>query len=123
MAKILLAEDTPQVARLVVYKLTQKGHEVRVATDGLQAIQEALAYRPDLCILDVMMPGVDGYQVLYQLRADPNLASVPVILLTTLGDEGHVIRGLQAGANDYVTKPFSPSVLLARVERLLHART
>jgi DNA-binding response OmpR family regulator len=121
MARILIAEDTLHVARLVEYKLTQHGHEVSIAGDGVQALEMAKASPPDLCILDVMMPGMDGYRVLASLRADPLLQHVPVIMLTSLADDSNVVRGLRAGANDYVVKPFSSSELVARVDRLLAA--
>lgn len=121
MARILVADDTPQIIRLVTYKLRQKGHEVTAVADGLAAIEEARAHPPELCILDVLMPGADGYQVLRTLREDPQIRNIPVIMLTSLGDDSHVVRGLEHGANDYMVKPFSPSELLARVERLLAA--
>ena len=121
MARILVADDTPQIVRIVTYKLEQKGHEVTAVSDGLAAIEEARAHPPELCILDVLMPGADGYEVLQAVRKDPKIQDIPVIMLTSLGDDSHVVRGLEHGANDYMVKPFSPSELLARVDRLLAA--
>jgi len=121
MARILLADDNDVVARLVAHKLIQNGHEVEIASDGRQAIEAANVSRPDLCILDVMMPGMDGYQVMSTLRESADLADIPVILLTALGDDEDVVRGLRRGASDYMVKPFSPSELVARVDRLLGA--
>jgi len=121
MARILVVDDNPQVARLVEFKLEREGYEVQVVHDGSTAIDTATESPPDLCILDVMMPGLSGYEVLIEFRKNPDLAKLPVILLTSLGEERHVVKGLQSGADDYMVKPFSPSELLARVNRLLAA--
>ena len=119
MARIMIADDNPMIARLVAAKLKGQGYEVDVVTDGTQAMEVALKSPPDLCILDVMMPGMDGFEVLHALREDPRFKSIPIILLTSLGEDSHSVRAFREGASDYVVKPFSPSELMARVERLL----
>ncbi|HYM81002.1 MAG TPA: response regulator [Candidatus Limnocylindria bacterium] len=121
MARILVADDDSQIASLVAMKLRLNGHEVVVVANGHEAIEAVDLARPDLCILDVMMPGMDGFQVLAALRARPDLAGLPIVLLTALGEEKHVVRAFKEKANDFVVKPFSPSELLVRVERLLAA--
>jgi|RhiMetdeSRZDD1v2_1073273.scaffolds.fasta_scaffold683469_1 DNA-binding response OmpR family regulator len=121
MAHILVADDDLPIATIVATKLKLEGHEVSVVENGHAALEAVKSSRPDLCILDVMMPGMDGFQVLVALRARPDFASVPVVMLTALGEEKHVVRAFKEGANDFIVKPFSPSELLVRVERLLAA--
>jgi len=121
MGRILVVDDNPQIARLVEFRLAREGHEVVVVHSGAEAIASAAARRPDLVVLDIMMPGMDGYEVLRTFRDRRDLAFVPVILLSGLGEEHHVVQGLKSGAQDYMTKPFSPSELAARVEKLLAA--
>lgn len=121
MAKIVLVEDEAQIARIVQIKLTNKGHEVLPAADGGAGLTLIRQEQPDLILLDVMMPVMDGYSVLGALRADPELAKIPVIMLSAKGQERDILQGLQGGAVDYVVKPFSPSELLARIERHLKA--
>ena len=121
MARILVVDDNLVLAHLVEFKLSRDGHEVQVVHNGPEAIEAATKSPPDLCVLDIMMPGMNGYQVLAAFRETPELAELPVILLTSLGEDHHVVRGFKSGANDYVVKPFSPSELVARIERLLAA--
>ena len=121
MARILLADDNPQIAKLVALKLSMSGHEVAVVSDGLEAVEAFESSTPELCILDVMMPGMSGLQVLKKLRGKPEFDRIPIVMLTALGEEKHVVQALQDGANEYVTKPFSPAELVARIERLLAA--
>jgi len=121
MRRILVVDDNPQIARLVEFRLAREGHDVVVVHSGAEAIESASAIRPDLVILDIMMPGMDGYEVLRVFRSRLDLAGVPVILLSGLGEDHHVVRGLRSGAQDYMTKPFSPSELAVRVEKLLAA--
>jgi diguanylate cyclase (GGDEF)-like protein len=115
---VVLAEDDPVTATLVKHRLQREGFEVRHFQDGTSA----LAAADDdvaLFILDVKMPGLDGFTLLRQLRANPRAASVPVLMLTAMGREEDIVRGFALGASDYVTKPFSPAELLARIRRLL----
>lgn len=116
---VLLAEDDEVVAALVKHRLRREGYEVIHATNGPEAVAVATGTPLSLCILDVMMPGADGFEVLTTLRATPACARLPVIMLTGLGSERDVERALALGANDYVLKPFSPVELVARANRLM----
>ncbi len=119
MAKILVAEDEKQIADMIAFKLTNSGHQVIRAQDGEQAMKLAKRDMPDLIMLDGMMPGLGGFEVLRRLKADPVLRSVPVIMVTAKGHERDVLSGLHGGAVDYVVKPFSLKELAARVELAL----
>ena len=114
--RILLVEDEPTIAGVVRDYLVQAGFQVVIATDGFTALRLAAVRRPDLVLLDRMLPGLDGVEVCRRLRA---AHSVPVIMLTALGTEDDRILGLEAGADDYVTKPFSPRELVLRVRSVL----
>ena len=122
MARILLAEDEQQIGDMVAFKLTNSGHDVVRVVDGEAALAAAERDRPDVIILDVMMPLVDGFAVLGRLKANPDLRAIPVIMLTARGQERDVLSGLQAGAADYIVKPFSLKELLARVDVALRRR-
>jgi len=119
MAKILVAEDEKQIADMIAFKLTNSGHQVIRAQDGEQAMKLAKSDSPDLIMLDAMMPGLGGFEVLRRLKADATLRSVPVIMVTAKGHERDVLSGLRGGAVDYVVKPFSLKELAARVELAL----
>jgi DNA-binding response OmpR family regulator len=116
---VLVADDDPDILDLVTFRLDRAGYEVVQARDGQEALDTALARAPDLCVLDVMMPRLDGYEVTRRLREAESTRSVPVILLTARAQESDVERGFDAGATDYMRKPFSPQELRARVEALL----
>jgi diguanylate cyclase (GGDEF)-like protein len=120
--RILLVEDDRVTATLIHHRLIRDGHEVINFLDGAEAYGWIADGEFDLAILDVKVPGMDGFELLGKLRRIPRLADVPIIMLTGMGSEADVIRGLELGADDYMLKPFSPSELLARVRRLLHAR-
>jgi two-component system phosphate regulon response regulator PhoB len=119
MAKILVAEDENQIADMIAFKLTNGGHQVIRAEDGEQAVTLAARELPDLILLDAMMPGLSGFEVLRRLKADPVLRAVPVIMVTAKGHERDVLSGLRGGAVDYVVKPFSLKELAARVDLAL----
>ena len=119
MAKILVAEDEKQIAYMIAFKLTNSGHQVLRAQDGEQSMELAKRDIPDLIMLDAMMPGLSGFEVLRQLKADSARRSVPVIMVTAKGHERDVLSGLRGGAVDYVVKPFSLKELAARVELAL----
>ena len=119
MARILVADDDVDIRELVEFKLSTLGHDVVAVADGAAAIEACQASRPDLAVLDVMMPGVSGLDAIRAIRADPALADLPVILLTARAQESDVDTGFDSGADDYITKPFSPRELAARVEALL----
>lgn len=114
--KLLVVEDDPSIRRVVVLALKSGGYaEVKEVASGDAALEEAYRMRPDLVLLDIMLPGMDGFEVCRRLRANPETASVAIVMLTARGAERDVVAGLDAGANDYVAKPFSKEVLLARI--------
>lgn len=115
---ILVVDDEPDIVELISYNLEQHGHSVLNASDGAQALQLAKSRLPDLVVLDVMMPQVNGIEVARRLRAQTETASMPIIMLTAKAQEAHELEGLVAGADDYITKPFSMQVLLARINAL-----
>lgn len=117
MRRILIVEDNPDLAFGLRNNLEIEGYDIAVAEDGLAGLREARASSPDLIILDLMMPGLDGYRVLRTLRDEGN--STPVLILSAKGEEADKVRGFRMGADDFVTKPFSLLELLARVEALL----
>lgn len=117
--KIVLAEDEPQIARLIEFKLKKEGYQVTWKENGEEALKAIKADKPDLILLDVMMPVMDGYEVLRRLKEDENLRSIPVVMLTARAQERDVVKGINSGAEDYITKPFHPAELLARVKRIL----
>ncbi len=114
--KILVIDDEPSILNLVSAYLKAENYEVYTATDGPEGLQAARAYRPDLIVLDIMLPGMDGIELLAQLRRE---SSVYVIMLTARSEETDKIVGLSVGADDYVTKPFSPRELVARIKAAL----
>jgi DNA-binding response OmpR family regulator len=119
---VLVAEDAEDILALVVFDLEDEGYEVLTARNGTDAIALALARRPDLILLDVAMPGLDGYEVTRRLRADESTHGTPVVLLTARAQVKDVIAGFEAGANDYVTKPFRPDELRTRLHAALGRR-
>jgi two-component system alkaline phosphatase synthesis response regulator PhoP len=112
---VLVADDDRDIVRFLEVNLVIEGIEVVTAHDGKDALAKALTLQPNLILLDVMMPGMDGYEVCSKLRADPRGAGIPVILLTAKSLQTDRLVGLSAGADDYVTKPFEPLELVARV--------
>ena len=116
---VLVVDDEEDLVELVRYNLEQSEYDVRTACSGLEAVQAVAEDPPDLIVLDLMMPGVDGLQVCNQIRASEKTQHIPILMLTAKGDERDVVQGLEAGADDYVTKPFSVQVLLARISALL----
>ncbi len=119
MTAILLADDDEDIREIVAFKLAAAGFAVTTVDDGARALAAARAGPADLVVLDVTMPGLSGIEVCRTLRAEPATADLPIILLTARAQEGDVEVGLEAGADDYVVKPFSPRELVARVEALL----
>lgn len=115
--KILVIEDEPTLAKLLSYNLTQNGYETEVIGHGAEGLQEALDHSYDLIILDLMLPGLDGFEVLKRLRQNGN--KTPVIILTARNAEEEVVQGLTSGADDYITKPFGVAELFARVSAVL----
>jgi DNA-binding response OmpR family regulator len=116
---VLVADDDEVVLGLIVYRLEHSGYRVITASDGEEALRLALTQRPALAVLDVMMPKLDGCEVTRELRKNPGTATIPVILLTALAQRGDADRGFDAGASEYLSKPFSPEDLRSRVAALL----
>ena len=116
---VLVADDDPDILALVRFRLERDGYEVLSAPDGEMALDLALARTPDLAVLDVMMPRLDGYELTRRLREHGPTTGIPIILLTARVQEPDLERGFEAGADDYVTKPFSPQALGERVQAAL----
>ncbi|MGA2064657.1 MAG: response regulator transcription factor [Thermoguttaceae bacterium] len=116
---VLIVEDDEDIRELVSYHLLKEGYQVAGVASGEEALALAEAQPPDLILLDIMLPGMDGMAVCQKLRASPKAAATAIMMLTAKGEETDIVRGLNLGANDYVTKPFSPKVLLARVRAVL----
>jgi two-component system alkaline phosphatase synthesis response regulator PhoP len=117
---ILIVDDEEDVLELVRYNLDRNGYQVETATSGEQALSKARKDSPDLIILDLMLPGIDGLEVCKKLKSEVKTEHIPIVMLTAKGDEADIVTGLELGAEDYVTKPFSPKILIARVRRILH---
>lgn len=115
MSRIAIVEDDRDIADLIAHYLTRTGHATDIVTSGADAVPRLRAHPPDLVILDVMLPGLSGLEVCRLLRSEPKTAAIPLIMLTARGDEADRVVGLELGADDYVTKPFSPKELVARV--------
>ncbi len=116
---ILMIDDDPDICEIVKVNLEGAGYDVSLASDGAAGLVQAFELQPDLIILDVLMPELDGWEVLDRLTKDPRTAACPVIMLTCKGDDQDVLRGLSTGAVEYVTKPFYPENLVASVKILL----
>jgi DNA-binding response OmpR family regulator len=116
---VLLVEDEADVVDLLRYNLNKAGFSVLVAYDGLTGLQMARESRPEILVLDLMLPGMDGYSVCRALKKDPETELLPILMLTARGEPSERIHGLEIGADDYVTKPFSPRELVLRIQALL----
>lgn len=117
--RILIAEDDPAIREILLFQLSQAGYDVIQAADGKEAVEQVLHARPDLAVLDVMMPYLSGYEVCEKLRHSLDTRDLPIIFLTAKSEEQDKLQGLAGGANDYITKPFAYRELLARIENLL----
>jgi two-component system phosphate regulon response regulator PhoB len=120
--RVLVVDDERDLVELIAYNLQRNGYDVITAPDGRAALESARRESPDLIILDLMLPGIDGTEVARQLRADPATATIPLIMLTAKSEEVDVVVGLALGADDYITKPFSMKILLARLNTVLRRR-
>ena len=116
---VLIVEDEPSIVEMLRYNLEAAGLEAGVATDGDEALVSIAERQPELVLLDWMLPGTSGIEVCRQLRRKPETRNLPIIMLTARGEEADRVRGLDSGADDYVTKPFSPTELVARVRAVL----
>lgn len=119
MTKVLVVDDDSDICELIAFKLAAMGHEVLVEHDGQSGLATARRAKPDLVILDWMMPAMTGPEVCKQLRGDADLSRVPIILLTAKAQENDIKKGFASGSDDYIVKPFSPRELANRVETLL----
>ncbi len=120
--KILIVDDEPDILEMASYSFTKEGFAVYTARDGITAIKECERILPDIIVLDLMLPGMDGSQICYKLKKHPQLNHIPIIMLTAKTDETDEVVGLKIGADDYITKPFSLRVLNARVNAVLRRR-
>lgn len=121
-AHILVVDDEEDILELVRFNLEREGYTVTSAASGEDAIQTATQKLPDLIVLDLMLPGVDGLEVAKFLKNEPKTREIPIVMLTAKGEESDVVIGLELGADDYITKPFSPKILSARVKAVLRRR-
>jgi DNA-binding response OmpR family regulator len=119
MSTVQIVEDSPDIAELIRHYLKRAGYETVIVGSGRDALTKARQTAPDLVVLDIMLPDLDGLQVCQALRGDPSTSKIPILMLTAKGEEADRVRGLELGADDYVTKPFSPKELVARVGALL----
>jgi two-component system, OmpR family, alkaline phosphatase synthesis response regulator PhoP len=120
--KILVVDDEEDILELVRYNLAKERYQVSCAPSGEIALAKAREERPDLILLDLMLPGLDGLTVCRELKRDPTIGSTPIIMLTAKGEEADIVVGLELGADDYIVKPFSPRVLQARVKAVLRRK-
>jgi len=120
--KILVVDDEPDILELLKFNLSREGYRVSCAATGEEALGQVAKWTPQLMILDLMLPGIDGLEVARFLKGNPGTKEIPIVMLTAKGEEADVVAGLELGADDYVTKPFSPRVLIARVRAVLRRR-
>lgn len=118
-SNILVVEDEEDIQELIAWNLRKAGHTIMQTLTGEEGLELAMTQRPDLIVLDLMLPGASGLEICRKLKSNPATASIGILILTARGEEEDVVRGLEAGGDDYVTKPFSPKVLLARIQALL----
>ena len=121
--KILVVDDEEDIRELVKYNLAREGFKIFCASTGEKALKKARSKLLDLIILDLMLPGIDGLEVTKNLKNDPKTENIPIIMLTAKGEEADIVTGLELGADDYITKPFSPRVLIARVRAVIRRKS
>ena len=121
MPKILIVDDDLTITELMKALMTMEGHEPTVVNDSTKALAVAGSFKPDLITLDLMMPGISGFDLCTLLQKDPKLASVPILIVTARDDPGSKERAIQAGAKDYLTKPFGINDLLQKIKELIHS--
>jgi two-component system, OmpR family, alkaline phosphatase synthesis response regulator PhoP len=119
MAKVLVIEDDEHIWKLIEYRLKKEKYDLIWASDGLKALEILETIKPDLIISDIMVPYMDGIQILKKIKTDNELKDIPVIMLTSKAQEKDIVKGLELGAQDYMSKPFSPSELILRVNKAL----
>jgi two-component system phosphate regulon response regulator PhoB len=121
--KILVVDDEEDILELVRYNLAREGYDVIRAASGEEGLEKVAATLPDLIVLDLMLPGIDGLEVAKRLKNDSKTRNIPIVMLTAKGEEADIVTGLELGADDYITKPFSPRVLTARVKAVTRRHT
>jgi two-component system, OmpR family, alkaline phosphatase synthesis response regulator PhoP len=121
--KILVIEDEEEIRELVAYNLVKQGYQVVLCDTGEEGLKLVRSELPDLIVLDLMLPGVDGLEVCRMLKRDPATETMPLVMLTAKGEESDIVTGLELGADDYLTKPFSPRVLIARIRAVLRRKS
>jgi len=117
--RVLVVDDEPDLLELVHYNLTKAGYDVACVTSGAEALSHVRMHTPDLILLDVLLPDIDGLEVCKVLRRNPQTGTIPIVMLTARSEDADIVAGLEIGADDYLTKPFSPRVLLARIKAVL----
>ena len=120
--KILVVDDEEDILELLKFNLSREGYQVLCAVSGEQALRLVRSENPDLIMLDLMLPGIDGLEVTRRLKNDPDTKNLPIVMLTAKGEEADIVTGLELGADDYITKPFSPRILIARIRAVLRRR-
>ncbi|MFH1932908.1 MAG: response regulator transcription factor [Pseudomonadota bacterium] len=120
--KILIVDDEEDILELLRFNLLREGYNVSCAASGEEALRLAQSEIPDLLVLDLMLPGIDGLEVTKILKSDSRTKDIPIVMLTAKGEEADIVTGLELGADDYITKPFSPRVLVARVRAVLRRK-
>lgn len=117
--RILVVDDEEDILELLKYNLNREGYQVVSASSGETCLQKVASEKPDLIVLDLMLPGIDGLDVTKNLKSDSHTKHIPIIMLTAKGEEADIVTGLELGADDYITKPFSPRILIARVRAVI----
>ena len=120
--RIVVIEDEPDIVEVIAYNLTREGFAVSSALNGEEGLRKVRKESPDLVLLDLMLPGIDGFEVCRQLKGTEGTSHIPIVVVSAKGEEADIVTGLELGADDYITKPFSPKVLVARVRAVLRRR-
>lgn len=120
--KILIVDDEEDILEIIRFHLEKEGYGLACVTSGEEALERARSMHPDLILLDLMLPGIDGLSICRALKNDPRTAEIPIMMLTAKGEDADIVLGLELGAEDYITKPFSPRVLLARIKTVLRRK-
>jgi two-component system alkaline phosphatase synthesis response regulator PhoP len=120
--KILIVDDEKDILEIVRFHLEKEGYRLTCITSGEEALERARSMHPDVILLDLMLPGIDGLSICRVLKNDPRTAEIPIMMLTAKGEDADIVLGLELGAEDYITKPFSPRVLLARIKAVLRRK-
>ncbi len=121
--RILIVDDEEDILNLVKYNLRMEGYQIDAVMTGEEALSSARLHHPDLIVLDLMLPGIDGLDVCRLIKNDARTSSIPIIMLTAKGEDSDIVTGLELGADDYITKPFSPKILIARVRNILRKKS